>query len=96
MEFPKEYKTGMITFYLRVVYGYLMLAPSGQAVRNAVYKTLCRLVGLNSELNAARRLRNSDLTKKWKNWEISNFDYLMQLNTIGSARSLPSPSLIVF
>lgn len=35
-------------------------------------------------------LRNSGLTEKWQKGKISNFDYLMQLNTLAGMLSLPS------
>jgi hypothetical protein len=58
---------------------------TGAKVRNSVYKTLCRLTNLPYELSPSRRLQKSGLTKKWQRWEISNFDYLMHLNTIGES-----------
>jgi hypothetical protein len=55
---------------------------SGKERRNAVLKELCRLVGLPYELNDGKRLQYSGLTRKWQRHEITNFEYLMHLNTI--------------
>lgn len=55
---------------------------SGQDERNRLYKIMCREVKLPFELSCERRLQYAGLTKRWQRWEISNFDYLMHLNTI--------------
>ncbi|XP_023556435.1 neurobeachin-like protein 2 isoform X5 [Octodon degus] len=61
------------------------LAPHTQ-VRNQVYSWLLRLrpptQGYLSSRSPQEMLRASGLTQKWAQWEISNFEYLMQLNTI--------------
>ncbi|XP_065200473.1 neurobeachin-like protein 1 isoform X2 [Planococcus citri] len=55
-------------------------------VRNNVFNTLMRLRPPNllyhSYKSPSDLLRSSGLTQKWVNREITNFDYLMQLNTI--------------
>ena len=63
----------------------LVNLPLFQVVSN-VYSAILRLrppnlnrVGIRKP---ARLLRESGLTNKWMKREISNFDYLMQLNTI--------------
>ena len=54
--------------------------------RNKVYSRLVslRLPNLlhSSSRSPAELLKSSGLTQKWVNREISNFEYLMQLNTI--------------
>ena len=35
-----------------------------------------------SEMNPRRRIKSSGLTEKWRNREISNFQYLLALNSI--------------
>ena len=54
--------------------------------RNKVYSRLVslRLPNLlhSSSRSPAELLKSSGLTQKWINREISNFEYLMQLNTI--------------
>ncbi|KAK3926852.1 Neurobeachin-like protein 2 [Frankliniella fusca] len=54
--------------------------------RNKVYSRILGLrppnLILSSSRSPAEMLRASGLTQKWVNREISNFDYLMQLNTI--------------
>ncbi|XP_028319544.1 neurobeachin-like protein 1 isoform X2 [Gouania willdenowi] len=53
-------------------------------VRNKVYSRmlLLRAFSLSGTRSPQEVLRASGLTQKWVNREISNFDYLMQLNTI--------------
>jgi hypothetical protein len=58
---------------------------TGRDVRDSVYRCMCRqqaLEGIPYELSPSKRLAKAQLTKKWQKWEISNFDYLMHLNTI--------------
>uniref|UniRef100_A0A3Q3QH30 Neurobeachin-like protein 2 n=1 Tax=Monopterus albus TaxID=43700 RepID=A0A3Q3QH30_MONAL len=52
--------------------------------RNKVYSRmlLLRPLSLNGTRSPQELLKASGLTQKWVNREISNFDYLMQLNTI--------------
>ncbi|KAM5291942.1 neurobeachin-like protein 2 [Ctenodactylus gundi] len=60
--------------------------PPHTQVRNQVYSWLLRLrpptQGYLSSRSPQEMLRNSGLTQKWVQREISNFEYLMQLNTI--------------
>ncbi|XP_032987584.1 neurobeachin-like protein 2 isoform X6 [Rhinolophus ferrumequinum] len=60
--------------------------PPHTQVRNQVYKWLLRLrpptQGYLSSRSPQEMLRASGLTQKWVQREISNFEYLMQLNTI--------------
>ncbi|XP_046540324.1 neurobeachin-like protein 2 isoform X4 [Equus quagga] len=60
--------------------------PSHTQVRNQVYSWLLRLrpptQGYLSSRSPQEMLRASGLTQKWVQREISNFEYLMQLNTI--------------
>ena len=59
------------------------LSRSGREQRNEVYRLLCRLLpDMQFELSAGRRLLKSGLTKQWQRGEVSNFDYLMHLNTL--------------
>ena len=59
------------------------LSRSGREQRNEVYRLLCRLLpDMQFELNPGRRLLKSGLTKQWQRGEVSNFDYLMHLNTL--------------
>uniref|UniRef100_A0A673H1K1 Neurobeachin-like protein 2 n=1 Tax=Sinocyclocheilus rhinocerous TaxID=307959 RepID=A0A673H1K1_9TELE len=54
-------------------------------VRNKVYSRmllLLRSLSLHATHSPQELLKASGLTQKWMNREISNFDYLMQLNTI--------------
>uniref|UniRef100_A0A8C2BB23 Neurobeachin-like protein 2 n=1 Tax=Cyprinus carpio TaxID=7962 RepID=A0A8C2BB23_CYPCA len=53
-------------------------------VRNTVYSRmlLLRSLSLHAIHSPQELLKASGLTQKWVNREISNFDYLMQLNTI--------------
>uniref|UniRef100_A0A8C2D486 Neurobeachin-like protein 2 n=1 Tax=Cyprinus carpio TaxID=7962 RepID=A0A8C2D486_CYPCA len=53
-------------------------------VRNNVYSRmlLLRSLSLHATHSPQELLKASGLTQKWVNREISNFDYLMQLNTI--------------
>uniref|UniRef100_A0A672QFS7 Neurobeachin-like protein 2 n=1 Tax=Sinocyclocheilus grahami TaxID=75366 RepID=A0A672QFS7_SINGR len=53
-------------------------------VRNKVYSRmlLLRSLSLHATHSPQELLKASGLTQKWVNREISNFDYLMQLNTI--------------
>ena len=56
---------------------------SGREQRNEVYKLLCTLVpDMQFELSPGRRLLKSGIMKAWQRGEVSNFDYLMHLNTI--------------
>ena len=56
---------------------------SGQTQRNTFYHVLCQLCDkIQFELSPKQRLYKSGITKKWQNHEMSNFDYLMHLNTI--------------
>ncbi|XP_045434738.1 neurobeachin-like protein 2 isoform X2 [Pipistrellus kuhlii] len=61
-------------------------APPHTQLRNQVYKWLLRLRppthGYLSSRSPQEMLRASGLTQKWVQREISNFEYLMQLNTI--------------
>lgn len=54
--------------------------------RNKVFTKILSLQPLNLSYGTGRSpselLRSSGLTQKWQNREISNFEYLMQLNTI--------------
>ncbi|XP_054549725.1 neurobeachin-like protein 2 isoform X3 [Talpa occidentalis] len=60
--------------------------PPHTQVRNQVYSLLLRLrppsQGYLSSRSPQEMLRASGLTQKWVQREISNFEYLMQLNTI--------------
>ncbi|XP_074168573.1 neurobeachin-like protein 2 isoform X4 [Rhinolophus sinicus] len=60
--------------------------PPHTQIRNQVYKWLLRLrpptQGYLSSRSPQEMLRASGLTQKWVQREISNFEYLMQLNTI--------------
>ncbi|XP_012575949.1 PREDICTED: neurobeachin-like protein 2 [Condylura cristata] len=60
--------------------------PPHTQVRNQVYSWLLRLrppsQGYLSSRSPQEMLRASGLTQKWVQREISNFEYLMQLNTI--------------
>ncbi|XP_023603302.1 neurobeachin-like protein 2 [Myotis lucifugus] len=60
--------------------------PPHTQMRNQVYKWLLRLrppaQGYLSSRSPQEMLRASGLTQKWVQREISNFEYLMQLNTI--------------
>ncbi|XP_058412923.1 neurobeachin-like protein 2 isoform X2 [Diceros bicornis minor] len=60
--------------------------PPHTQVRNQVYSWLLRLrpptQGYLSSRSPQEMLRTSGLTQKWVQREISNFEYLMQLNTI--------------
>ena len=59
------------------------LSRSGREQRNEVYRLLCRLLpDMQFELSPGRRLLKSGLTKQWQRGEVSNFDYLMHLNTL--------------
>ncbi|XP_039084272.1 neurobeachin-like protein 2 isoform X2 [Hyaena hyaena] len=62
------------------------LTPPHTQVRNQVYSWLLRLrppaQGYLSSRSPQEMLRASGLTQKWVQREISNFEYLMQLNTI--------------
>ncbi|OWK02816.1 hypothetical protein Celaphus_00010604 [Cervus elaphus hippelaphus] len=62
------------------------LIPPHTQVRNQVYSWLLRLrpptQGYLSSRSPQEMLRASGLTQKWVQREISNFEYLMQLNTI--------------
>ncbi|KTF84080.1 hypothetical protein cypCar_00009942 [Cyprinus carpio] len=57
---------------------------SSKSVRNNVYSRmlLLRSLSLHATHSPQELLKASGLTQKWVNREISNFDYLMQLNTI--------------
>ena len=56
---------------------------SGREQRNEVYRLLCTLVpDMQFELSPGRRLLKSGIMKAWQRGEVSNFDYLMHLNTI--------------
>ncbi|XP_014667639.1 PREDICTED: neurobeachin-like protein 1 [Priapulus caudatus] len=59
---------------------------SNTKVRNKVYSKILGLRPANLSYNGIRSpaelLKASSLTEKWRQREISNFDYLMQLNTI--------------
>eukprot|EP01083_Nonionella_stella_P207220 753016_1 len=50
--------------------------------RNYVLKLLSRRCHFNYELSDQRRLKMSGLTKKWQQREISNFQYLMEINEL--------------
>uniref|UniRef100_A0A673H2C4 Neurobeachin-like protein 2 n=1 Tax=Sinocyclocheilus rhinocerous TaxID=307959 RepID=A0A673H2C4_9TELE len=59
--------------------------PTFFRVRNKVYSRmllLLRSLSLHATHSPQELLKASGLTQKWMNREISNFDYLMQLNTI--------------
>uniref|UniRef100_A0A670JUC7 Neurobeachin-like protein 2 n=1 Tax=Podarcis muralis TaxID=64176 RepID=A0A670JUC7_PODMU len=64
----------------------LVFLPSLSQVRNKVYSSILGLRPPNQIYFASRSpqdlLKASGLTQKWVNREISNFEYLMQLNTI--------------
>ena len=51
------------------------------AERGFVFKLICALTKIPQELSPARHFEMSQVESRWKNWEISNFEYLMQLNT---------------
>ncbi|CAD5122682.1 DgyrCDS11092 [Dimorphilus gyrociliatus] len=57
-----------------------------QKTRNKIYSKIVSLRPTNLIYHASRSpadlLKSSGLTQRWVNREISNFDYLMQLNTI--------------
>lgn len=55
---------------------------SGYTLRNKVYDIICNLTKIPMELSPSRRLLKSGLTARWQNRDISNFEYLMHLNTI--------------
>ncbi|XP_041374666.1 neurobeachin-like protein 1 [Gigantopelta aegis] len=59
---------------------------SSKSVRNKIYSRILSLrppnVSYHGTRSPADLLRASGLTQKWVQREISNFDYLMQLNTI--------------
>lgn len=58
----------------------------GKKDRNKVYSKILSLKPPNLAYSESRTpeeiLKKSDLTKRWQMRQISNFDYLMQLNTI--------------
>ncbi|KAI5737943.1 hypothetical protein M8J77_001005 [Diaphorina citri] len=75
----------------------IMLAFPDQATVKRVIKALPRVgVGIKYGLPQTRRasmmsprqlMRNSNMTQKWQRREISNFEYLMFLNTIADPKS---------
>ena len=50
--------------------------------RNELYRLLCTMLGLEFELDPVVRVMQSGYTRQWQRGEISNFDYLMHLNTM--------------
>jgi len=50
--------------------------------RNRVFQLICSTMRLPYELSAAKRLRHSGIVSQWQNGEISNFQYIMHVNTI--------------
>mmetsp|Transcript_21622 Transcript_21622/g.41973 ORF Transcript_21622/g.41973 Transcript_21622/m.41973 type:complete len:1623 (-) Transcript_21622:143-5011(-) len=50
--------------------------------RNETYKMLCKVLRLPYELSPTKRLRHSGIVRQWQNGEISNFQYLMHINTL--------------
>jgi hypothetical protein len=58
-----------------------------KSIRNKIYSKIVSMKLPNLQVNTAVRtpadlLKLSDFTQKWQNHEMSNFEYLMKLNTI--------------
>jgi hypothetical protein len=64
----------------------------GKKDRNKVYSKILSLKPANLAYSESRTpeeiLKKSDLTKRWQSRQISNFDYLMQLNTIAGKNTI--------
>jgi len=50
--------------------------------RNFIYKRVCRILQLPYELSPSRRLIHSGIVFQWQRGEISNYQYLMHINTL--------------
>ncbi len=62
---------------------FLLLSPPTQAAkRDYIYRLLCDLTDLPYELSARRRMQLSGITALWQQRKLSNFEYLMHVNTI--------------
>uniref|UniRef100_A0A8C7QXM9 Neurobeachin-like protein 2 n=1 Tax=Oncorhynchus mykiss TaxID=8022 RepID=A0A8C7QXM9_ONCMY len=81
LNFKKEVSSGICFLRgLRTVYPH----PFHYLVRNKVYSRmlLLRSLSLYGTRSPQELLKASGLTQKWVNREMTNFDYLIQLNTI--------------
>lgn len=81
--FPRRYnlRRTAIELFMFDQTNYLINFESKQ-IRDSILKTLTEVSGLNTTIkNAEKRFAQSGLTQKWVNHEISNFEYLMQMNT---------------
>uniref|UniRef100_A0A7S0GW54 BEACH domain-containing protein n=1 Tax=Amorphochlora amoebiformis TaxID=1561963 RepID=A0A7S0GW54_9EUKA len=56
--------------------------PFNAKDRNDIYGMLTRLLKLPHELSASRRLIHSGIVSQWQRKEMSNFQYLMHINTL--------------
>eukprot|EP00466_Bigelowiella_natans_P000823 jgi/Bigna1/39028/e_gw1.29.114.1 len=54
----------------------------GQRGRDEIYRRLCKNLRLPFKISPTRRLQESGIVSQWKRGEISNFQYLMHVNTI--------------
>ena len=63
-----------------------------EEVRNTVYRQLVRqrLPNLKSRGGPPKSVLRKSLTEDWQKRKISNFDYLMQLNTMAGEAMLPA------
>ncbi len=60
----------------------ILLSRTQAAKRDYVYRLLCDLTDLPYELSARRRMQLSGITALWQQRKLSNFEYLMHVNTI--------------
>ena len=84
-----------IEFFLMDQTNYFINFPDSKRTRNKVFSRMTQmkqltpnLIYTNGSRSPAEVLKTSGLTQKWVNRQISNFEYLMQLNTIAGECAL--------
>jgi len=82
MVLPRRYllRQSAVEVFMKNGRSYLLNFSKSQ--RNEVFRMLCDVLRLPDELNPRKRVTASGLTQKWKQRKISNFEYLMKLNTL--------------
>lgn len=78
-----QLRRSAIEIFLLSQTNFFLNFPNGE--RNAVYKKIVSLDPPKLAFTGGtpeETFKNADLVKRWQRREISNFDYLMQLNTI--------------
>ena len=82
MVLPRRYllRQSAVEVFMKNGRSYLLNFSKSQ--RNEVFRMLCDVLRLPDELNPRKRVTAAGLTQKWKQRKISNFEYLMKLNTL--------------